>query len=286
VEATGKPVGIYAFVMVLGYSRMRYVEFTTSMRIEYLLSCQMNAFSFFEGIPHRLLFDNMKQVKLDAQTWNPLFLDFVRHYGIAAHTHAPYRPRSKGKAERLVRFVKDNFLNGRSFADLEDLNAQGRAWLDKANGQTHGTTGQIPCERWQQHERSELRPLSTVAPYQLCRQVSRIVDWGGMVRFERSRYSVPPRYAGHKVVVELRGQKITVRCDEIIIASHQAALRPDSYVVQQEHLEALWRQTLKRTTQHPVPLPRWQMRFAHEVERADLDRYQRLAENGLAKERP
>ncbi len=281
VDARGRPVSIYAFTAILGYSRLRYVEFTTSMRIEYLLSCQMNAFDFFEGIPRCLLFDNMKQVRLDANTWNPLFLDFVRHYGIAAHTHAPYRPRTKGKVERLVRFIKDNFLNGRSFCDLDDLNAQGRAWLDRVNAQIHGTTGRIPLEVWHEHERRELRPLHAVAPYQLCRQVTRSVDWEGMVRFERSRYSVPPQHAGQRVVVELRGQKITVRSGEIIIASHEAASRPDSHMVDPEHLEALWRHTLKRTAQRPAPLPHWQMRFAQEVERADLERYQQRVEDSL-----
>lgn len=281
----GRPVSIYAFTAILGYSRMRYVEFTTSMRIEHLLRCQMNAFHFFEGIPHRLLFDNMKQVKLDAQTWNPLFLDFVQHYGIAAHTHAPYRPRTKGKVERLVRFLKDNFLNGSSFEDLDDLNAQSRAWLDRVNAQVHGTTGQIPIEMWQAQEKAALRPLGAVAPYQLCRQVTRMVDWEGMVRFERSRYSVPPQHAGQKVVVELRGQQITVRSGELIVASHQMAAHPDSHVVDEEHVAALWRHTLKRVSQRPAPLPHWQMRFAHEVERTDLGRYQRLAENGLVEER-
>lgn len=279
VDGGGRPVCIYAFTAILGYSRMRYVEFTTSMRIEHLLRCQINAFSFFEGIPHRLLFDNMKQVKLDADTWNPQFLDFVRHYGIAAHTHMPYRPRTKGKVERLVRFIKDNFLNGRSFCDLDDLNAQGRAWLDRVNAQVHGTTGRIPHQVWSEQERSALRPLDAVSPYQLSRQVSRQVDWEGMVRFERSRYSVPPQHAGQRVMVELRGQKITVRSGQVIIASHKAALRPDSHMVEPQHLEALWEATLKRVSQRPAPLPHWQMRFANEVERADLGRYQRLAES-------
>lgn len=292
INQSGQPVSIYAFTCVLGYSRMRHVEFTTSMRLEHLLRCLMHAFESFGGIPHRLLFDNMKQVKLDPETWNPLLLDFANHYGIAVHTHAPYRPRSKGKVERLVRYVKDNFLNGRSFCDLDDLNAQGRSWLERVNSQVHGTTGRVPIDTWQECEQSALRSLQAVAPYQLCRQVSRIVDWEGMVRFERSRYSVPPSHAGERVMVELRGQQLQVRSGDLVIACHQAASRPDSHVVQPEHVEALWRHTLKRASLHPAPLPRWQMRWSNEVERADLGRYERLtdeqlagrADNALAKE--
>ena len=225
----------------------------------------------------------MKQVRLDSTTWNPLFLDFARHYGIAAHTHAPYRPRTKGKVERLVRFLKDNFLNGRSFVDLDDLNAQGRAWLRTVNNRPHGTTGQVPLALWREHEQRALRPLTCVAPYQLSRQVTRKVNWEGMVRFESSRYSVPPQHAGQRVVVELRGQEVTVRCGETIIASHEAAMHSDSHVVQTAHVEALWKATLKRLSQRPTPLPHWQMSFAQDVERADLGRYERCYEP-LAKE--
>jgi transposase len=283
MDSGGQSVSIYAFVMVLGYSRLRYVEFTTSMRMEHLLRCLMNAFVFFQGVPKVVLFDNMKQVRLNASTWNPLMLDFAGHYGFMPKTHAPYRPRSKGKVERLVRFVKDNFLNGKNFTDRDDLNAQCRVWLDHVNGKVHGTTGRIPLEVWQKEERSCLFSLNAVAPYQLCRQATRIVDWEGMVRFERSRYSVPPRHAGQRVTVELRGQHITVRCGDVIIASHAAASRADSHVVQPEHLEALWKTTLKRMEKQPVPLPRWQMSFGHEVESADLKQYQQWAENTWGK---
>lgn len=140
----GQTISIYAFVMVLGFSRLRFVEFTTAMHIEHLLHCQMNAFEFFGGIPQTVLYDNMKQVKLDRATWNPLLLDFAGHYGFVPQTHAVRRPRTKGKVERLVGYVKDNFLNGRSFADLAELNAQARAWLHQVNGQAHATTKEPP----------------------------------------------------------------------------------------------------------------------------------------------
>jgi hypothetical protein len=107
------------------------------------------------------------------------------------------------------------------------------------------------------------------------------VDWEGMVRFESSRYSVPPQHAGQRVVVELRGQEITIRCGEMIIASHEAAIHSDSHVVQTAHVEALWKATLKRLSQRPTPLPHWQMRFATEVEHADLGRYEVLTKVGV-----
>jgi transposase len=59
------------------------------------------------------------------------FLDFANHYGFTIKSHQPYRPRTKGKVDgRSVDYVKDNFLNGRSFADFADLNAQALHWLN------------------------------------------------------------------------------------------------------------------------------------------------------------
>jgi transposase len=76
-NAAGTLVSVYAFVMVLGFSRMLYVEFTRSMRIAWLLRCHLNAFAFFGGLVTEMLYDNMSQVRLPSREWNPLFVDFV-----------------------------------------------------------------------------------------------------------------------------------------------------------------------------------------------------------------
>ena len=117
-DAGGKLVAIYAFVMVLSFSRMIFVRFTRSMKLPVLIDCHQRAFAFFGGRPATMLYDNMKQVKLNYTQWNPLFLDFAGHYGFAPKTHRPYRPRTKGKVERAVHYLDGSFLRGRAFADL------------------------------------------------------------------------------------------------------------------------------------------------------------------------
>src|SRR5207237_4119775 len=112
---------VYDFLMLLGFSRMLYVEFTKSMDTAALIRCHQNAFTCFGGVPATVLYDNMAQVRLVGGQLNPLFVDFAAHYGFAVKTHRPYRPRTKGKVERMVEFLKDNFLNGRTFASFDDL---------------------------------------------------------------------------------------------------------------------------------------------------------------------
>ena len=48
--------------MVFSFSRMLYVEFTRSMRVETLMRCHQNAFASFGGWPRQILYDNMRQV--------------------------------------------------------------------------------------------------------------------------------------------------------------------------------------------------------------------------------
>jgi len=267
-----EPVAIYAFVMVLSFSRMLYVEFTTSMNLTQLIRCHQNAFSFFGGWCQQILYDNMKQVKLDLGTWNPLFLDFCNHYGITPKTHQAYRARTKGKVERVVGYVKDNFLNGRTFADLADLNAQARHWLaHTANVRIHGTTGQRPIDLF---EKEKLTAVTSVPPYAFAESEARQVDFEGLVRFSRSRYSVPPDYAGTTVQISKQDSKIVIRSGDLIIAEHDVAPKPGLTITQPEHVAQLWKLSLKRTRE---PVPSWSLTFDQGVATTPLSVYEEVA---------
>lgn len=189
-DPDGKPYAVYAFVFVLSFSRMLFVEFTDSMKLATLIRCHLHAFEFLGGWTREILYDNMKQVRLQPGEWQPGFQDFAQHYGITVRTHRVRRPRTKGKVERMVHYVKDAFLNGRSFTDLADLNAQARHWLTHiANARVHATTEKRPLDLWPQEG---LTAIGSMAPYQFCELTPRQAGFDGFVRFEKSRYSLPP----------------------------------------------------------------------------------------------
>lgn len=144
---------LYCFLMILGYSRMRYIEFVTDMSTDTLIRCHVNAFRYLNGYPEEILYDNMKQVvikrlmKQEESTLNRQFEDFAGFYGFKPVLCRPYRGQTKGKIERTVRFVRDNFMVGIKYSSLDDLNGQALAWCNKVNAKEHGTTGEIPFER-------------------------------------------------------------------------------------------------------------------------------------------
>jgi transposase len=271
-DSTGCLVPIYAFVMVLSFSRMLYVEFTSSMKIESLIQCHLNAFAFFGGWTQSLLYDNMKQVKLDRNTWNPLFIDFANHYGITVKTHQIRRPRTKGKVERMVHYLKNNFLNGRVFIDLSDMNIQARHWMDhEANVRLHATTGQRPVDLF---ANESLTALSVAPAYRISQKFSRKVDSEGFVRCRHARYSVPPEHVGKTVIVELDDQKIIVRSDDLIIAEHRATRRPGATVVDKQHVAQMWKISLERPS---APAPHWDVTFNPLVAAVPLSVYEEAA---------
>lgn len=273
LDDTGRRRSVYAFVMVLSYSRMLYVEFTHSMNLPELIRCHQRAFDFFGGWTHTILFDNMKQVRLSQQEWNPLFLDFVNHHGIMPKTHRVRRPRTKGKVERMVHYLKDNFLNGRCFADMSDLRAQARHWLDHtANSRIHATTKRRPCDSLAEEK---LNALSSVPAYQIASVCERKVDAESFVQMGRSRYSVPPEYVGQRVIIERGRQRVVVRAGDLIIAEHAPAPRPGACMTHKEHVEALWRLSLQRTSAPPAP--HWHIGFREAVATTPLTTYEEVA---------
>ncbi len=268
-DPDGRLIPVYVFVMVLGFSRMLYIEFTSSMKLPALIACHLNAFQFFGGWTQEILYDNMKQVRLTPTEFHPLMLDFAQHYGLALKTHRVRRPRTKGKVERMVGYVKGNFLNGRSFTGLADLNAQARHWLTHtANARLHATTQQRPLDLL---PREGLTSLATVARYQLCALIERQAGLDGFVRFEKSRYSLPPQYAGQTVLVGRQEQKIIIRSKDMIVAEHHLADKAGSTVADPAHLAELWKLSLQRT---PAPPPRWQLTFDTPVQSTPLSQYQ------------
>lgn len=148
--------------MILGYSRNRYIEFVTDMLTSTLIRCHINAFRYFGGYPEEILYDNIKQVvvkrllKQKDSTLNSQFEDFCGFYGFKPILCRPYRGQTKGKVERTVQYVRDNFMTGIKYTSLDDLNNQAMEWNIKVNGKIHSTTGKIPREMLAQEKLSPL----------------------------------------------------------------------------------------------------------------------------------
>jgi transposase len=163
------PWGVrYALLVVLGYSRLLWCRFYPRQDMRALMDGLEDAFAAFGGVPQELLFDQMKAVitrdfRLEggALVRNAEFLRFARHWGFTARACRPYRARTKGKVERPVRYLRGNFVYGRTFLHDADLDHQCQRWLERvANVRLHGTTRERPRVRFDRDERLLLQPLA------------------------------------------------------------------------------------------------------------------------------
>jgi transposase len=157
----------YALLVVLGYSRLLWCRFYPRQDMATLVDGLEEAFAYFGGVPQELLFDQMRAVitrdlRLEggALVRNAEFLRFARHCGFTPRACRPYRAQTKGKVERPVRYLRGNFVYGRTFLHDADLDHQRALWLERvANVRVHGTTRERPQVRFDREERFLLQPL-------------------------------------------------------------------------------------------------------------------------------
>lgn len=238
----GETKRINCFSMILGYSRMRYVEFTTSTDIQTFLLCHQHAFDYFGGVTQEILYDNMKVVVIKRKNpsttsdFHSSFVDFRDHYGFTSYLCRPYRAKTKGKIERAIRYIKENFLYGRFFSSIDDLNNRAYEWMEKVNHQVHGTTLEVPYIR---HKEEQLCPISSIPPYQIKRRFERIISKDSFISLFGNRYSVPWKYARQNAIVEVAGNRVIVAVDGEVICEHNLLSGKNELSKNKEHFEGL-----------------------------------------------
>ena len=240
VHEDGKVKKLYCFLLILGYSRIRYIEFVTDMNTNTMIRCHANAFRYFGGYPEEILYDNMKQVvvkrllKAEDSTLNRQFEDFAGFYGFKPVLCRPYRGQTKGKVERTVQFVRDNFMVGIKYDSLSDLNGQALAWCNKVNAKIHATTGEIPFERL---KKEGLNPLTR--EYIIDKINLRRVQKDCLISYAGNQYSVPSEYVGKDVAVIGLDNMLAAYHEGKQIALHRISYQKRDMVVSAHHYRRL-----------------------------------------------
>ena len=191
-EQDGVRRKLYGFTAILSYSRMRFVVFTKRCDAATMIRCLMEACEYFGGLPRTMLTDRMKSVLLQVDDgvlqWHPLFADFMVAIGVTPRVCKPYTPQTKGKVERSVGILKQDFWPGMTFSDIDDLNRQARSWCERRNHRVHRTTGQRPTTRWNEEG---LQPLPSEWAWDRWATEDRKVSWDGFLSYDGVLYGLP-----------------------------------------------------------------------------------------------
>jgi hypothetical protein len=252
VEINGRKVKRYAFIMKLGYSRRSYIEFTTSMEQSVLFSCMIHAFEHFGGIPAEILFDNMKTAFVYNNgncSWevNVKMASFAAHYGFTPRRCKVYRPKTKGKVEREVRYVRTSFLpsigGDLTLVPTSRLNELVELWMERVDAKIIRDFGQTRMERFSE-ETVYLRPVPQERfEYRLAEPI--VVSREGRILFQTNRYSMPAAYRGKQLdglldpsdnTLSLKHEGVIVRTIKLVPAGMKKII--DDPVDRKEHRDA------------------------------------------------
>lgn len=210
-RAGGERARIACFAMVCHHCGGAHVEFFPNARQENLLIGMLHAFSAL-GVPATVLTDNMKSVvvRRDADgrpVWQADYAEFMGVVGFRTRLCRPRHPYTKGKVERLVRFVKGNFLAGRSFTDLDALNREAALWCAEQGGRWRRAAACVPMREHEAACSANTRPLEVTAEVERYLCPRRKISFDGFVSFEGHRYGVPYWYVRRECRVNREGAR-------------------------------------------------------------------------------
>ena len=232
---------LVAFIMTLPHSRAVFVRFFLSLKTCCFLEGIARAFEFFDGVPRRILHDNLKSgvIARDGTLvqFNEELLALCRHYHTEARATGVRRPTDKGSVERSVRYVRDNFFAGREWTTLSDLNNAAHAWC----------SGPALSRAWRRgddgivgdalaRERNALLPLPPRS-FVSSERVSVKVGRSPYVRFDGNDYSVPPVYARSTLTVSASQDTVSCMVGAAVVSEHPRSFSKHETFTKPEHVE-------------------------------------------------
>ena len=234
---------LMAFVMVLSWSRAIFLRFYLNQQTANFFRGHVAAFERWQGLPRVLLYDNLKSATLerrgDAIRFNPQLLELASHYHFEPRPVAVYRGNEKGRVERAIRYVRNNFFAAREFSDLDDLNAQADAWclgqasdrrcpedqtltVGKAFAKEQSALLPLPNDRYPTEERIEVKIGKT--PY---------------ARFDKNDYSLPHTHVRQTLTISATLEQVRILDGQTELACHPRSFDQGQQIEQPEHLETL-----------------------------------------------
>lgn len=231
----GEQVEVNVAVLLLSYSRFRTFHLSVSKSQRVLLSFLTEAFEAFGGVPSEIVTDNMKTVMDEARTEysagkvNSKFAQFAKDFGFEVKPCLAGRPRTKGKVEATMKLL-DEIHAYQGKLTLEELNQFVQDLCNRINHELHQGTGKIPIFEFKK-EKNLLHQL----PTEKVRDSYRIkhtlvkVNASNMISYKSNQYSVPAKYQGKKVGLQVYDDQLWIYYNTELIAQHPISNKKLNY---------------------------------------------------------
>jgi transposase len=215
---------LWAFVMVLGYSRALWGELVLDLSVDSLSRSLIRASAYFGGVPRQWLFDNAKTVVLerhgDAARFHPTLLGLCAHFRVQPRLCGVRQPEHKGKVERAIRYLRERFFAGRRIVDIEQGNREFLTFLAEiAHQRPHPRQSERTVADVLAEERPRLLALpDPLPPLETARPVH--VDKAASVRLDTNLYSVPPELVGRTLTLAADDRTVRILDGGAEVARH------------------------------------------------------------------
>lgn len=195
----GKEHKLVCSGLYLRYSKMRYIKYfrrDTRFHMKCLIDEALRHWGYVAKV---CIIDNTS-LAIDYGTgkdavFSTEMVRFAQNYGFCWYAHAVGHANRKAGKERNFYTVETNFLPGRRFSSLEDLNNQAREWAtNRYANRPQSKTALIPSRLFQS-ERSSLQKLPEFI-HPPSEQHNRVIDQYGYIAFNGNFYWVPDKQAG------------------------------------------------------------------------------------------
>ena len=234
---------LMAFVMVLSYSRRIFLRFFLDACGATFIRGHAEAFTAFGGCARVVLYDNLKSAVLerrgDAIRFNPVLLEFAAHYRYEPRPVAVARGNEKGRVERAIRYVRDSFFAARTYADLDDLNAQARGWCEGAASDRRWP--QDPALSVREAFHAEQANLMALPEREYALAERRAVTAGKTpyVRFDLNDYSVPHTHVRRALSLLADEHRVRILDGAQELVNHTRSWDRGQQIERPVHIEAL-----------------------------------------------
>jgi len=221
---------VYAFIGTFSFSRHKYVEFVFRQNQQSFINSHINMFNWFGGVSKTIALDNLKAGVIKPDLYDPrlnrAYAELAEHYGCFIDPCRVARPKDKGKVERDVQTVREQFkkliaLNPN--LALTEANTAIKDWLLNDYGRRkHGTTNREPYLLFTEIEQPLLHTLPE-EPYEAALWKEATVHPDHYIQVNKKAYSIPHRYVGKKVMVKVTHNLVQVYYNEQLIKQHLVA---------------------------------------------------------------
>jgi len=272
----GRPTTVKFFGMRSRYSAKHFVRCYPCERQQAFLDGHLHAFAFFGGIFPTLVYDNLtaavRQVlRGKGRVEQTEFTKFHAYYNFTPRFCNPAAAHEKGGIEGLVGYVKRNYFVPLPEADsFEALNQQLLAeCLAYGNHRVQGRE-QTVNEFFREEQANLL--LLPAAPFTVTQVSGGRVDPYATVRVDKNRYSVPSRYVGFKVQVQMDIDRVDLFHAGKKLATHPRVFGNNKWQLDPDHYLELIQQR-PGAFREARPMRQWRQNWPPALERI-LARFQ------------